>query len=257
MLAASVALGWRLVVLAGAGVAGGVANGVAGGGTFITFPTMLALGVPALRANVSNTVGVLPSYLPGAATYRRHASTHAATLRLLIAPSVAGSLVGCALLFAGSAQTFRVAVPYLIGAATAVFALSPWITRRLEHVSHDAPSRRRALVCAVFVAAVYGSYFGAGLGIVLLAIMAVALPFSVHELQGLRAVLSTIIEVVAAVVFVVHGGLDWPAVAALLAGTAVGGWMGTRLITRLSPGVVRALVVVFGVATTLRLALSG
>ncbi len=257
MLAATLPAGWRETVIALAGVLGGAANGVAGGGTFITFPTLLALGVPALRANLSTTVGVTPSYFAGVATMRGRAPEARERLRLLLAPAVAGSLLGCALLFAFSAQTFRDVVPYLIGAATVVFAAAPWITARTGAARPGSRTHRRALVAGVFVASTYGAYFGAGLGIVLLALMSVTLPDGVHRLQGLRALLSTAVSVVASVVFVVHGGLDWPAVVALLGGTLVGGWLGTRLVARLSPRAVRALVVAFGVATTVRLAVPG
>jgi uncharacterized membrane protein YfcA len=254
MMVASLLLGWRLAIYGAAGVAGGIANGVAGGGTFITFPTLLALGIPALQANVSTTVGVVPSYLAGLSTYRSSVSSHRRRVRSLAAPALAGTLVGCALLLTGSAQTFRTVVPWLIGGATLLFAAAPAITRRLPHLEPDHPARRRALGVAVFFAAVYGGYFGAGLGIVLLAVMSVTLPYEIHELQGLRATLSTLICATAALVFAIRGHLALAAVAMLLVGSLVGGWLGTRLITRLSPLVVRALVVAVGVATTVRLA---
>jgi uncharacterized membrane protein YfcA len=254
MIMASLALGWRLVIYAAAGVAGGIANGVAGGGTFITFPTLLALGIPALQANVSTTVGVVPSYLAGLSTYRRSVHSHQGLLRALVVPSVLGTLLGCALLLTGSPRTFRAVVPWLIGGATLLFAAAPMVTARLPHLDVDHPARRRALQGAVFFAAIYGGYFGAGLGIILLAVLAVTLPYEIHELQGLRATLSTLIGATAAVVFAIRGHLALEAVAMLLIGALVGGWLGTRLITRLSPLVVRVLVIAFGVATTIRLA---
>ncbi|HEV2426659.1 MAG TPA: TSUP family transporter, partial [Acidimicrobiales bacterium] len=142
MLAATLPAAWREAIFVVAGVVGGVANGVAGGGTFVTFPTLLALGVPALRANLSTTVGVTPSYFAGVATMRGRVGEARERLALLLAPAVAGALVGCALLFAGSAATFRAVVPYLIGAATAVFAAAPWLTRRLGLAHPDSPRRR-------------------------------------------------------------------------------------------------------------------
>ncbi|HVB70405.1 MAG TPA: sulfite exporter TauE/SafE family protein [Acidimicrobiales bacterium] len=257
MMIATLALGWRLTIFAAAGVAGGIANGVAGGGTFITFPTLLALGIPALQANVSTTVGVVPSYLAGLSTYRRTASVDRGRLRALVVPSLLGTLVGCALLLTGSAQTFRAVVPWLIGAATLLFAAAPVIARGLPHLEPDHPARRRALSVGVFFAAIYGGYFGAGLGIMLLAVMAVTLPEDIHQLQGLRATLSTLICAGAALVFVLRGHLAVSAVAMLLVGSLVGGWLGTKLITRLSPLAVRVLVVAVGLATTVRLAVGG
>ncbi len=255
MIAASLALGWRLGIYLVSGVAGGVANGVAGGGTFITFPTLLATGIPALQANVSTTVGVVPSYLAGVSTYRRSMATHRDLLVSLIAPAVVGTLGGCALLLTGSSATFREVVPWLIGAATALFAAAPLLTRRLSHVDPDHPARRQVLRVAVLVCAAYGGYFGAGLGIMLLAAMALTLPYEIHELQGIRATLSTLICTVAAIVYAIHGHLAGSAVAMLLVGALIGGWLGTRLITRLSPFVVRCLVVAVGAATTVKLAI--
>jgi uncharacterized protein len=257
VMVASLALGWRLALFAASGVAGGIVNGVAGGGTFITFPTLLALGIPALQANVSTTVGVLPSYAAGLATYRGSPVDGRGLVRTLAAPAVVGALAGCALLLTGSPQTFRAVVPWLIGAATLLFAAAPWLTARLAHLDAEHAARRRTLRIAVLLTGVYGGYFGAGLGIMLLAIMALTLPYDVHELQGLRAVLSTIINAVAALVFIVRGHLALDAVAMLLAGTLLGGWLGTGLIMRLSPRLVRALVIAVGVATTVRLAVGG
>lgn len=257
MIEASLALGWRLVIYAGAGVAGGIANGVAGGGTFITFPTLLALGIPALQANVSTTVGGVPSFFAGLSHHRRSLTTHPRLVRSLVAPAVIGALTGCVLLLTGSAQTFRTIVPWLIGAATLLFASAPLISRHLPHLEADHPARRRAAQVAVFLAAIYGGYFGAGLGILLLAGLALTLPDEIHELQGLRATLSTVISASAALVFSIRGHLALAAVAMLLVGTLLGGWLGTRLITRLSPVIVRGLVIAFGVATTVRLAVGG
>jgi uncharacterized membrane protein YfcA len=255
MLATSLPLGWRLIIFLAAGVAGGVVNGIAGGGTFLTFPTLLATGIPALQANVSTTVGVVPSYVGGIQGFRFQLGEHRSLIRSLVPTCVIGSGIGCALLLLGSPHTFRVVVPWLIGAATVLFALSPQITKRLAHIDHTHGARRWALFVGILVASIYGGYFGAGLGIVLLAVLAVALPFEIHELQGIRSVFSMIINIIAAIIFIIRGHLALDAVYMLLIGTLIGGWLGTRLIKRLSAKVVRALVIVTGVATTIYLAL--
>ncbi|MGH3732042.1 MAG: sulfite exporter TauE/SafE family protein [Acidimicrobiales bacterium] len=255
MFVGALELWWRLSLVLVAGIAAGVANGIAGGGTFITFPTLLALGVPALRANLSTTVGVLPSYLGSLRVFR----TQIAPLRRLIAqllPScVLGAAAGATLLLAGSPTTFRLVVPWLIGAGTALFAVSPIITRRLAHIDHGHRSRRWALFIGVFVVSIYGGYFGAGLGILLLAVMAVALPLEIKELQGLRNAVSIVINATAAVIFIFHGHLATSDVVMLLIGTLIGGYLGALLILRLSPVVVRALVITIGVITTVKLAI--
>ena len=242
------------LLVALAGVAAGIANGIAGGGTFIAFPTLLAVGLPSVTANVTTSVGVVPSYVGGIRGYRRQLRTHLPLLRSLFPSCLAGALTGCTLLLAFPSSTFRAVIPWLIGLGTLLFALSPVITRRLAHVAHDHPGRRLVLVGGVFLVAIYGGYFGAGLGILLLAVMAVSLPFSLAELQGLRNALSTIINLCAAVVFVVRGHLVLIDVALLLVGTLVGGVLGTKALQRLQPSVVRVIIVALGIGTTLRLA---
>ncbi|HUY43026.1 MAG TPA: sulfite exporter TauE/SafE family protein [Acidimicrobiales bacterium] len=255
MLVVALALPWRLLILFAAGVGAGVSNAVAGGGTFITFPTLLALGIPAFQANLSTTVGIAPSFFGSLRVFRKQLGTHRSLLRALVPAAVLGTFVGCALLLTGSPETFRAIVPWLIGAGTLLFALSPWITRRLVHVDHRHPARRGGLYVGVFTVSIYGGYFGAGIGILLLAVMSLALPFEIHELQVLRNVLSLFITLAAALVFVIHGHLAVQAVVVLLVGTLVGGWFGASLMQRLSPRWVRGLVIALGALTTLRLAL--
>lgn len=252
---AVLALGWRFTLILVAGVGAGLSNGVAGGGTFITFPTLLALGVPALTANITTTVGVVPGSVGALGVFGRQLGQHRDLLPRLVAPVVTGSLTGSLLLLAGSPNTFRAVVPWLIGGATALFAISPLITRRLAHISHDHPGRRAGLYTGVFFISVYGGYFGAGIGIMLLAVLGLALPYEVKELQGLRNGIAVVVTTVAAVVFAIHGHLDGWAVVALWIGTFVGGWLGALVVSRLSPLAVRVVVVAIGAVTTVKLAL--
>ena len=260
MVASALPLGWRLVIYCVAGIAAGISNGIAGGGTFLSFPTLLAMGIPTLTANVSSTVGVLPSSLGGIRGFRQELTTHKKLFRSLVPTCFLGSITGTALLLLGSTQTFRNVVPWLIGIATLLFALAPRITKRLAKIEHaidqgSEPVRRRALFIGIFLASVYGGYFGAGLGIVLLAVMALTLPFEIYVLQGLRSALSMLINAVAAVVFIIRGHLAMDAVYMLLIGTLIGGWLGTLLIRRVSPKVVRTLVIIVGAVTTIKLAI--
>ena len=253
MLGVTLPLVWRLTIYLGAGVAAGIANGIAGGGTFITFPTLLWLGASALEANVSTTVGVVPSYLGGIRGFRHQLSPHRELIISLAPSCVLGAATGCTLLLIGSAETFRLVVPWLIGAGTLLFALAPAITARLTSVDHSHPARRGSLYAGIFLVAVYGGYFGAGMGILLLAVMAVTLPYELADLQGLRSILSLMINLLAAIIFVARGHLIVDAVIMLLIGTLIGGWLGTLVITRLSPRVVRGLIIVTGLVTTVRL----
>ncbi|MHB1087892.1 MAG: sulfite exporter TauE/SafE family protein [Acidimicrobiales bacterium] len=253
MFVAAVPFLWRQLIYLLSGIGAGIANGVAGGGTFVTFPTLLALGVPALQANVSTSVGVLPSYLGGIRGFRHQLHQHRDIVRALIPSCLLGATLGSVLLLTGSPNAFSHVIPWLVGAGTLLFALAPRITRRLSHIDHTRAGRRWSLHAGIFVVSVYGGYFGAGLGILLLAVMAIGLPFELDDLQGLRNVLSLIINACAAAIFIVRGDLALDAVYMLLVGTLIGGVLGTLLITRIPPKAVRWLVIGTGVVTTVRL----
>ena len=255
MLTVAMTLPWRVTLYLLAGVAGGISNGIAGGGTFITFPALLAAGVPALQANLSTTVGVTPSFAGSFRVFRHQLGRYRDETRRLAPACLLGAGFGTALLFWGSATTFRAVVPWLIGAGTVLFALAPLITRRLAHVRHDHPARRRALFLGIFFVAVYGGYFGAGLGILLMAVFALTTTYELREIQLLRNIVSLMITVTAAVIYVFHGHLDVQAVVLLAVGTFIGGWLGALVMQRLSPTWIRVVVVSIGTATTLRLAL--
>lgn len=255
MLNASIPLALRLTVFLVAGVAAGISNGIAGGGTFIIFPAMLAMGIPALQANVSSTVSVVPSFVGGIRGFRHELHVHRHLIRSLMPSSLLGAGVGTVVLLTGSPATFRAVVPWLIGAGTVLFAMAPWISARLSHVHENHPGRRWALHVGIFLVSVYGGYFGAGIGILLLAVLAVTLPFDVKEIQGLRIVLSIVITSFAALIFLIRGHLAWQAVGMFMIGTLLGGWLGTMLVRRLSPSIVRVLVVATGLFTTVRLAI--
>ncbi len=256
MTATDLATPWRVAVLAVAGVGAGLSNGIAGGGTFVSFPTLLALGVAPLQANVSSTVGLVPSVLGGTAVFRRELRAHRLTLKRLMPWCVLGSLIGTALLLLSPVSTFDAVVPWLVGVATLLFALAPLITRalarrRAEH--EDAPVRPRLMSLGVLVASIYGGYFGAGLGIVLLAVLALSLPEDIYTLQGIRVTLGLLTNAVAALVFVVRGHLAMVAVLVLAVSSLVGGYLGTSLVKRLSPRLVRAFVIAIGAFTFVRL----
>jgi uncharacterized membrane protein YfcA len=252
VIATTVPLGWRMLIYFVVGVAAGISNGVAGGGTFLTFPSMLALGVPALQANVSSSVGVLPSYVGGMREFRHALGPHWRLIRQLLPACIAGVGAGAALLLFGSPEVFRSVVPWLIAAGTLLFAAGPWITKRIAHLGHHG-TRRKALFVGIFTVSIYGGYFGAGLGILLLAVMGLTVTDEISTLQGLRSVLSTVINATAALIFIVRGHLVMEAVSMLLVGTLLGGVLGALLISRLSPKTVRVVIVAVGIATAIRL----
>jgi uncharacterized membrane protein YfcA len=244
----------RVAILLAAGVAAGIANGIAGGGSFFSFPVLLALGYPALTANVSSSVGILPSYLPGVQGFRAELRAKRAELVSLIPACIVGALAGTALLLTGSSAQFRAVVPWLIGVATLAFAIQPLVVRFLATPAGHHGAHRIARQVGTFAIAVYGGYFGAGLGIMLLALFGLTLPDDLGTLSGLRSALSLVINASAVVVFLIRGHLAWEVVFCLWIGTFVGGILGTGVVKRVSPSILRAIIVVIGVVTTIRLA---
>lgn len=238
----------RVVLLAAAGVAAGAVNGVAGGGTLISFPTLLALGYPARTANMTSTVGIWPGYLGGTAGFRSEIADQSARVRALAVPALAGAVAGSVLLLVTPSHTFTALAPWLVLTASVLFAAQPALARVLARHEHHR-AHQVLLYGGTAAAAVYGGYFGAGMGVVLLAVLGLALPDHLSRTTGLRTVLSVMVNGVAAAVFIARGTLAWGAVAALAGASLVGGFGGARVARRLPVPVLRAVVVVVGLAT--------
>jgi hypothetical protein len=241
------------LVLVLGGVGAGIFNGVAGGGSLISFPILLGLGYPALTANITNTVGIWPSYLGSAAGFRREIGDQATRLLRLSPVALAGGTAGALLLLTTSASTFDAVVPWLVLGAAALFAVQPALRRALDRGSAHPRTRPVLLVAGVFAASVYGGYFGAAMGVMFLAVLGLALPLSLAHTNGLRAVLSMIVNGIAAVVFLLHGGLAWTAAGYLALGSLVGGFAGARLALALPVPALRVVVVAVGVGTAVKL----
>jgi len=238
-----------LLVLAGFGA--GFFNGVAGGGTLISFPALLALGYPALTANVTSTVGIWPGYVGGVAGFRREAHAQRDRFVVLAPITVAGATLGAVLLLTTPSSAFTRLAPWLVLFATVLFALGPFLSRWL---AGSAPRERPvALWAGMFLAAVYGGYFGAAMGVIILAVLGMTLPDTLTRSSGIRAVLSVLSNAAAAVVFIVHGHLQWAAAGWLAVGALVGGYAGSVLARRLPASVFRVAVVGIGLATGIRL----
>jgi len=244
----------HVVLLLLGGLGAGIFNGVAGGGSLISFPLLLALGYPALTANVTNTVGIWPGYLGGAAGFRHQISGQRERLVRLSPVAVLGGIAGAILLLTTSSATFRSIAPWLVLAASVLFAGQPLLRRALDGSSHAPPRTRPVLLSGgMFVASVYGGYFGAGMGVMLLAILGLALPDTIARTSGLRTALSILVNGVAAAVFLIHGGLAWRAVALLAAGSLVGGWIGAKVALSIPAMALRIVVVAVGLTTVVKL----
>jgi hypothetical protein len=239
-----------LVILAG--LVAGIFNGVAGGGSLISFPILLGLGYPALTANITNTVGIWPGYLGGAAGFRAEIADQRSRLARLSPLALAGGVVGAVLLLTTSSALFTRLAPYLILGAAALFAVQPLVRRALGG-DGNLGTNRPVLVAGTFGAAVYGGYFGAGMGVMLLAVFGFALPDSLARSSGLRSVLSIVINGVAAAVFLIHRGLAWQAVGWLAIGSLVGGWLGAKVALAIPAWALRLVVILIGVGTAIKL----
>jgi uncharacterized protein len=238
-----------------AAFAAGMVNAVAGGGTLITFPALVALGVPAVSANITNTVALCPGYVGGAWAQRDDLRAFRRHFRSLFAAAVVGGLAGSILLLQSSEDLFRALVPFLILGACGLLALQDVLRRALQarrQPRHRQPARRHpALVGSVFASAVYGGYFGAGLGIMLLAVLGLAMDDTLTRLNALKQALSVAINVVAALFFVFSGKVYWGFAAAMAVGALLGGNAGGRIAGRLHPEVLRWVVVAFGVVVAI------
>jgi uncharacterized membrane protein YfcA len=251
--------------LLGAGLAAGTVNAVAGGGSLITFPTLVAIGLPPVPANVTNSIAVSPGYVASvygsrmdlAAMAARHGR---ARLYALVPTALCGMAVGCALLLLTPARAFEIVVPFLVLGAAALLAfsdrVSEWVRRRQPEGQADlAPPSPVALHAIVGIASVYGGYFGAALGVILVATLATVLDDSRARVSALKNAISATVGLGTVVVFALFGPVDWTAVAVIAPSALVGGYLGARLVRRLPPRVLRTAIVVVGVVVAIVLGL--
>ena len=240
-----------------AGVAAGAINSIAGGGTLISFPALLWIGRDAIVANATNTVAMWPGSLAGAYGYRQELSTARRWLLLLIVPSVAGGALGAWLLLRTPNATFERIVPFLILGATILLAMQELIARRLGLVaqSHENPGGGWLTFVLIFqfIVGVYGGYFGAGMGILMLAALGLIGMTDMHQMNGVKNVLAVFINGIAAIYFVFASAVAWSDVAIMTAGTILGGYLGARVARRLGRTFVRAAVVVIGIVMSVAL----
>jgi uncharacterized protein len=222
-------------------------NAVAGGGSLISFPALLGVGYPSVTANVTNSVAVLPGYLGGSFGYRRELLGQRRRVLALAITSVLGALGGAVLLLVTSNRLFEHIVPFLILFACALLAAQPFLSRVVRPPS-GVQERSVRLHAMELLTAVYGGYFGAGLGIMLLAVLALSIDDDLQRLNALKGLLSLLIGAVAAACFALFGPVKWGAAAVMAVASLVGGQAGVGLARRLDDRVLRAVVVAFGVA---------
>lgn len=245
----------ELLAVVVAGFACGGINAIAGGGSLVLFPVLLATGLPPLAANVTNTVAAWPGTVGGVAGFAPVLRGHWRRLLPMMVSAVVGSVIGCALLLLTPAAAFDVVVPALVLAASLLLAAQPRIARRLGHVVNQTggPVGPVAVV-AIGVAGVYGGYFGGAMGVVLMAVLAFTVRDRLHRLNAFKGVLSFVDCSVGLVAFSLFGPVSWAAVAAAAPPALVGGYLGARVAQRIDERLLRASVVVLGVAVAVWLA---
>jgi uncharacterized membrane protein YfcA len=237
----------ELVAIAAAGVGAGAINTVVGSGTLITFPVLLAFGYAPVTANVTNSIGLAPGAFSGAVGYRRELRGQRSRAIRLGAVSVTGGLLGAVLLLVLPSSAFEAIVPAFIAVALVLTVLQPRIARWLAHRQIDVHRHGARLTPpAVFATAIYGGYFGAAQGIMLLAVLGVTLDQDLQRTNALKNVLAGLVNGVAGVYFVFAAHVDWGPAAIIAAGSILGAQLGAHYGRRLPPNGLRAVIVVVG-----------
>jgi uncharacterized protein len=242
------------VLVLAAGVFAGAINTIVGSGTLVTFPVLLAVGYGPVVANVSNTVGLVPGSVSGAIGYREELAGQRHRALVLASASLIGGIAGAVLLLTLPDSAFEAIVPVLIAVALVLVVFQPRLsralaTRRARARPHGGP----LLWSGVFGTGVYGGYFGAAQGVILLALTGIAIPEDLQRLNALKNVLAALVNGVAAAIFLVFASVAWLPALLLAVGSAAGGQLGARIGRRLSPAVLRGVIVVVGLAAIVQL----
>ncbi len=247
--------GFDFLLVGLAAVAGGAVNALAGGGTLITFPLLTAVGIPAVAANVTNTVALCPGYLGATIAQMKDLRGQGHRLLLLIPASVLGGIMGGVLLLKTGEHLFRALVPFLILFATGLIAfqdpLRKRIMRRVGQTTEPATAHGAWIVLPVVPAAMYGGYFGAGVSVMVLAVLGLVLDDTLARLNALKQAVAFSINIAAAIFFLFSGQVVWAAAAVMAVGAMIGGALGGRLAGKISSRLLRRIVVTIGVVVSL------
>jgi uncharacterized protein len=242
------------IAILAAGMAAGTINTIVGSGSLITFPTLLAFGYSPLVANVSNTVGLVPGSASGAIGYRRElAGQRPRAIRLGIAAG-AGGLTG-GLLLRAFPGAFAAIVPILIGVALVLVAAGPALSRRLQQRRHPEAHRSWLLFAAFYATAIYGGYFGAAMGIIMMALLTIFVDDGIQRLNAVKNVIAMIINGVAGILFILIAPVDWTVAVLIAAGSIVGGQIGAHVGRRLPAPVLRGAIICVGLLAEAKLLL--
>ncbi|MBP7145969.1 MAG: sulfite exporter TauE/SafE family protein [Acidobacteria bacterium] len=242
------------ILLFGAALLAGALNSVAGGGSFISFPTLIFTGVPPIAANATNTVALWPGAVASVGAYRREFRGAGLLLWVMALVSLLGGAAGALLLLKTPETTFVRVLPWLLLAATLIFALGPWLNERLRRARGNRPHPAGLVLAAAalgqVVISVYGGFFGGGIGMLMLAALSLVGMTNIHAMNALKTLLSALINGVAVVAFAVAGVVAWPQALLMIAGAVVGGYGGAWYAQKIDPRLVRRFVVLTGAAMT-------
>jgi uncharacterized membrane protein YfcA len=254
---------WEMLAVFAAGIGAGTINTIVGSGTLITFPVLLATGLPPVVANVSNSLGLVPGSLSGAIGYRHELRGQRARILRLGLAALVGGLLGAILLLALPSAAFDTIVPVLIGLALVLVVFQPRLSaavqRRRERKGDGAagphPDGGPALLVGLVLASMYGGYFGAAQGVLYLSLMGLLLHDTLQRINGVKNILGAVVNGVAALFFLFVAEFDWTAVALIAVGSALGGQLGAKIGRRLSPAVLRTVIVLVGLVAIAQLLL--
>ena len=232
----------------------GVINAVAGGGSFVSFPALVLVGVPPISASATNTMALWPGNVASTGAYRRELQSQRRNIISFSAVSLVGGLLGALLLLYTRESVFKELIPYLLLGATVVFIASPWLTRKAHALGGSIannPLSRIGVMGLYLLVAVYGGFFGAGLGILTLAVLALLGQEQIHEMNALKTLQAVMVNGIAVVTFVFAGIIQWPVVLVMIVGSVLGGYGGATIARRVKPLYVRRLVIAISVVMTI------
>jgi uncharacterized membrane protein YfcA len=246
---------FELLLLFIAGLLGGILNSIAGGGSFITFPALLFVGIPPLSANATNTFASLSGYLSGTFAFRQDLIAHRHELPRFIVTSLLGGIIGAWLLTRTPESVFREAIPWLLLFATLLFMFGAQLNRALKKLAsghrHASSTARYALLLLLLAICVYGGFFNAGFGIISLSYLVLAGYNNIHAMNGLKLLVSSCVSIIAVILFIVTDMIAWYEGSIVLAGTLLGGYLAAHLSRKLPQQLVRRFVILSGTGITL------
>ncbi|MBN6035294.1 sulfite exporter TauE/SafE family protein [Amycolatopsis sp. 195334CR] len=250
---------WHAILIALAGVWAGTINAVVGSGTLVTFPVLVAFGYPPVTATTSNAIGLAPGTISGAWGYRHELRGQGKRLAIYGVASFLGAVGGAMLLLALPKDAFETVVPVLVGLAVVLVIIQPkvagWVSARRERKEKPERTYGPLLLFLLFLVGIYGGYFTAAQGIMMVACMGMLLSDPVQRINGIKNVLSAVVNVVAGTIYAFVAPVDWAVVGLLAAGSVLGGLLGAKIGRKLSPVVLRGVIVAVGIAAIVQLVL--